>query len=41
MPRVKHLLRTAPALGGAMLWGVVELMALWRSRVARAFDSTG
>jgi len=31
--------RTAPhrplALGGALLWGLLELMALWRSRWAR------
>ena len=29
------------ALGGALLWGVVELLALWRTRgVRRAGDAT-
>jgi hypothetical protein len=32
MQRSKLLLVTAPALGSALLWGLVECMALWRSR---------
>lgn len=35
MTRYKPLLlTTAPALGCAMLWGLVECLALWRSRLS-------
>jgi hypothetical protein len=34
MQRPRLLLTTVPALGGALLWGLVEWMALWRSRHA-------
>jgi hypothetical protein len=29
------LLATAPALGSALLWGLVECLALWRSRLGK------
>lgn len=40
MPRSKLLLVTAPALGSALLWGLVECMALWRSRWSVRHQST-
>jgi len=36
MPSPRHLFVSAPALGCAVLWGVVELLALWRARAAAA-----
>lgn len=34
MQRHRLFLTTVPALVGALLWGLVEWMALWRSRHA-------
>lgn len=34
-------LRSAPALGCALLWGVVECLALWRSRFSATRRAPG